>query len=303
MTHKAQHFVPRSYLSSWCDPEAPPTHDPYVWRFSKDGNEARKKAPRNIFHSNNLYTIPRPDGSRDLTVEHGLAGMEDRFVAIRDGPLRDQEELSAEDSVLLLAFVAAMQSRTEAFLTHWQSQWTDVLSLMDDMRRDMLSRTPEERSSIARSMAPGSGPSLSRDDVAAIPEGPVGAWVVEAIQVEVPVLAEMSVAVLVTEDGLGFITSDNPCTWFDPEAYKLPPLMRGPGLGSPTIEVTLPLSPSQLLLLSRKSLTGYHDVPLGVVDELNRRTRFHCREYFVARLNQKREVWFDPGTPADVSVS
>ena len=55
--HADQRFVPNSYLKAWCDPDVPSEHTPYVWRFSKDGTEARKKAPKNIFTETDLYTI------------------------------------------------------------------------------------------------------------------------------------------------------------------------------------------------------------------------------------------------------
>ena len=35
--HKKQHFIPRSYLESWCDPKTPHGQNPYIWLFSKDG--------------------------------------------------------------------------------------------------------------------------------------------------------------------------------------------------------------------------------------------------------------------------
>ena len=50
MKHGKQHFVPQSYLRAWCDPETPDGQEPYVWRFAKDGTDARRKAPENIFH-------------------------------------------------------------------------------------------------------------------------------------------------------------------------------------------------------------------------------------------------------------
>jgi hypothetical protein len=71
--HKKQHFVPQCYLKAWCDPTTPVDQDPYVWRFRKDGSDPRRKAPENIFHETDLYTIHRPGGGRDLVLEHGRA--------------------------------------------------------------------------------------------------------------------------------------------------------------------------------------------------------------------------------------
>ena len=41
----------------------------------------------------------------------------------------------------------------------------------------------------------------------------------------------MHMAILNTDDEVGFLTSDQPCVWFDPEAYKRPAMYRSIGLG------------------------------------------------------------------------
>jgi hypothetical protein len=64
--HKKQHFIPSSYLRAWCDPNCPENQTPYVWRFSADGLESKKKSPEKYFHENNMYTIKKADGGRDL---------------------------------------------------------------------------------------------------------------------------------------------------------------------------------------------------------------------------------------------
>jgi hypothetical protein len=42
----------------------------YVWRFALDGKLIGKKSPENLFTETDLYTIPMPDGSRNLEPEH-----------------------------------------------------------------------------------------------------------------------------------------------------------------------------------------------------------------------------------------
>src|SRR5213594_1572971 len=91
--HKDQHWIPQSYLKAWCDPDVPAGQSPFVWMFSKNGESSKSKAPKNIFSEKDLYTIHLPDGTRDLTIEHGLAGLESDFVAIRDGALARHEPL------------------------------------------------------------------------------------------------------------------------------------------------------------------------------------------------------------------
>lgn len=101
----------------------------------------------------------------------------------------------------------------------------------------------------------------------------------------------------------GFITSDSPCVWFDPEANKRPPFYQTVGLGYKTVEVTLPISPKQAILLSwNEKNKGYMELNYEKnIDELNRITRFHCDEHFIVNKNIKKGIWFDPGIEPDDS--
>jgi hypothetical protein len=55
--HKRQHYVPKSYLQAWCDPNCPPGQTPYVWVFSKGGGRVRKKSPEKLFRETDMYTV------------------------------------------------------------------------------------------------------------------------------------------------------------------------------------------------------------------------------------------------------
>src|SRR5260221_13267356 len=114
MEKSQQHWVPRSSLASWCDPDRPPLHDPYVWRFPKAGGAGKRKARQNLFTEADFYTIHRPDGQRDLSLENGLGTLESRFCQIRETRIDKCEPLTLEEKVWLCAFVAAMHSRTRA---------------------------------------------------------------------------------------------------------------------------------------------------------------------------------------------
>lgn len=85
--HKKQHFIPEGYLKEWCDPDCPPMHEPYVWRFQKDSKEGQRKAPKNIFRETDMYTIKSVNGDRDLTLERGLSQLESVYCSLRDNKL------------------------------------------------------------------------------------------------------------------------------------------------------------------------------------------------------------------------
>ena len=123
---------------------------------------------------------------------------------------------------------------------------------------------------------------------------------VPMVQEATPLLMRLDLMVLVSP-GPAFITSDNPCVWADPAAHKRPPAYQSPALIYPSIEITLPVSPRQLILLHRQGRSGYFKPSDRAVDEFNRRTRFACTQHFVCESNAKKPTWFDPGVEPEDS--
>jgi len=72
-------------------------------------------------------------------------------------------------------------------------------------------------------------------------------------------------------------------------------------LDYPNIEISLPISPRQIALSTHTPMDLYIGVPVQIVDELNRRTRFYADEYFVVRKNATKAIWFDKETPTYIN--
>ena len=299
MAHKKQHFIPQSYLKAWCDPQTPPGQDPYVWQFSKDGLQVKKRAPNNIFYENNMYTIEQPDGKKNLVLEHGLSGLEQRFVRIRNNKIAKGKSLNQEEHIILCAFIAAMHGRTKAQRDHFQDQWGKLLTRMDEMTEFINKASPEEADKFMQAFEPigqqKEGNTLSYEAVKELATHPIQTMLWSIIQAETPLLIKLDMAILETSESQGFITSDTPCVWFDPESCKRPPLYQAPALAFPTTEIRFPISPNQMILLNQKGFRRRILVPLKIVDELNRITRFSADEHFVVNQNVKKDFWFDPG--------
>jgi hypothetical protein len=264
-----------------------------VWRFTKDGLGAKRKPPKKIFFQKDLYTIRAPDGGRDVRLEKGLSELEGRFIEVRR-KIFDRRPLYDDDRLVLVTFVAAMHTRTPSQIEHTRGQWQSVLDRMNEMQRT-LDESPEK----ARTSAGirGSGPSFGIEDVQRLVDNTVQHTLESTIDGMAPILFGMDLCLLVTDDPLGFITSDAPVVPFDPEAYRRPWHMRAPGLGWPKVEVTFPVSPSHLLMFNHQGMDSVIPIPTRVLDETNRRTRFHAREHFVVKSNDKRDVWFSIQEP------
>lgn len=150
MDHGKQHWVPSSYLEAWCDPDLPPGHSPYVWRFPKHGGKGHRKAPHNIFAETDFYTIALPDGQRDLSLEHGLGTLEERFCRIRKSRIERREPLSDEEKVWVCAFIAAMRFRTRAQRIAFQQQWGHAVRVAEDLRDALNAIPPNNVNNIGR---------------------------------------------------------------------------------------------------------------------------------------------------------
>lgn len=175
MEHKKQHWVPQSYLAAWCDPDTPTDQEPFLWMFPKDGGPGRRKAPKNIFHETDMYTIKGPEGARDLSLEQGLSGLEGMFAEVRREKLEPRVELDAQDRLVICAFVAAAVGRTRKQREHMRSQWAGVLEDMEAIREAMQGKSPKERSDLARLMSSGGSraSSLGYPEVKRLAEAPL----------------------------------------------------------------------------------------------------------------------------------
>lgn len=292
--HKKQHFVPKCYLRAWCDPSTPAGRTPYVWIFDKDGSHPRKKAPINLFFENDMYTVLDDNGNRHLGLEHALGQLENDFVSIRRGKLERHLTLEPNERMALCFFVAAMHARTKVNREHVRHTWAQSLEQMRKLRQRAETATEELRTAASISTASGSTKrGFTYEDVKRMVEKPLQTTLPVQVSVAGPLLYELDFAIVTTNDAIGFITSDNPCVWWDNNAYKRSPFYRSPALMYDTIEITMPVSPKQCILLNRQGLKGY--LPTDQPDIINRRTRFFADEQFVVRKKLKREIWFDPG--------
>lgn len=181
----------------------------------------------------------------------------------------------------LCTFVAAMSIRTKCQQQNFRTQYSEVHDMVVDMEK--FHNAPPKTSLETQ---------VLRDYAHQI-------TISKMLKMIPQILYRMNMAFFISHDDIGFITSDHPCVWFNPEAYKWPPLYRHPGLGQKHIEVTLPLTPKYLLYGSWNNITGYHNCPINLTDELNRRTRGYCNEYFICRRNQTKPIWFDEGEIPD----
>ncbi len=297
-THKDQHAVPRSYLSSWCDPATPPKQEPYVWLFPRTGGVGKRRAPVNTFTENDLYTIRTAEGERDLRLEHGLSTLEGKFVKIRRDILLRARQPSEEQMFFLSAFVAALHTRTFRFRDHHAQHWQKIVDMGDEILRNMATKTIKEKRRAAAAQLPPSGPTMDLEEARTIAASPLQSLMPTFIESEMRFLPHMQHTVLLAEDGC-FITSDNPVSWHDPDMLEKPLIYRHPALTDERLEILMPVSPEACLMITHGEPPGpglkpviYKVAPADVVDLVNRRTSVHSGEIIVANTDAAKLTWF-----------
>jgi len=149
--------------------------------------------------------------------------------------------------------------------------------------------TPEQRRELRPHTMPHetSGPALSIDDVRKLADQPLPQMLPTIIAEDLPLLMRMNLSIFTTGDDVGFVTSDSPCRWFDPGTDRIPFMLR-----SPTIEVTMPVSPNSFAVISWEDLPHYRDASLSEVHAANRNQQIACDEYLIVRRNVLSPVWF-----------
>src|SRR5207244_1156745 len=173
----------------------------------RDGTEKKNKSPEKSFTATDRYTIEMPNGDRNLVIENTLAGIENDFVRVLSR-IRARQTLNAFDRARLCFFVAAMHTRTIAMGEHWKEFQQSI--------HDQVVALEKQHNA----------PPVTSLETGEMVEHAHQHLIATGVVVQAPLLFQMQMSISVTNNELGFITSDTPCVWFNPEWYKLPPFYR-----------------------------------------------------------------------------
>jgi hypothetical protein len=287
-----QHFVPNGYLSSWaCGVGEQPG---WVWRYDRELARVDLKSPRKILREAHIYTVRAPDGTDDFRFERFFQEREVAFYAVRQ-KLLEHELLDTAEWVDLLVFTAAARVRTQINRDRHREQWGQAVKIGEEMMLKLSEMNPEARARLGRSQpANGKSNGLTLDQARRMRDEPIQMTLVPAIKTLVERFDQMEAAVLFAHGSTRFITSDNPCVFYDANARPRPPMRAFPDIASPTFEVTMPLSPIACLCLGSEG-AGHYTVSDDNVVAINNRTAAAAARYLVAATSD--------GWPPDLGPS
>ncbi len=266
----------------------------HLWLISRDGTKKSKRAPHKSLTKTDAYTVTFNDGEQDLRVEATLSQLEGKFVRVQQ-KIVEKKSLDKWDKAYLAAFMATMYCRTNPFAEGMEEAWVQLDDMVKKVEDVIKNSHPAK---LPPPIYPGQGLPISSKDTQYIIRNARPLAVESALQTAAPILWRMSLAFAEAPEGSFFITSDNPCVWFDPTAYRRPPFYRNAGLAMPEVEVTMPISPKFTAIVTHETgMQGYFQMTNWQVQEMNRRTVGFSDRQFISSSGNTLPQWFDPGTP------
>lgn len=270
---KAQHVIPRCYLKQFVDPNTPPGQEPYVWIFDRKSKRGRKRAPKNILIEADLYTFEVKDGKKDYALEKNLSQIESEYASVFENTISRRVPLNEYEHVMLCAFVAAMLQRTLKQKENIEGFFDRLITMTEDMEK--AHGLPRNKSFELRQ---------ARDDAHKIS-------IIQSVPYITTILLKMNLAFLCANRLGSFITSDAPCSLFNPQLQWQ--RFYGPGLGQKHVEVLMPLSPEICVLFSWvNNMRGYLGIGKDLIHECNRMVVGYTHQYFIANSPKLKRRWF-----------
>jgi hypothetical protein len=289
---KRHHYSPVLYLRNFVG-DAPAGH---VWTYDKQGGASRSSRPEETGFETHFHSVEKDDGTMDTTIEKFLADVESKAAPVyRDllsGKL-PEDQAKADFS----NFVAAMYARSPSMRRMFGEMKSRALQIRCYAygSNDRAFEAFLKRSGVGRPPLDEKGKERLRQAL------------IDPSQFEIAVSRESTLRCLGVMDKLApmffdmgwtlvhpahgyFITSDNAVTKaVNPKTVS--PFYGDGGFVNKTVEVTFPLSPKLMLLMTwaerpRPHLAARREAAEG----WNRARASHAERFLYAHIHDKRII-------------
>jgi hypothetical protein len=271
---KQQHTVSRFYLKRFAQERG----DKVLWQFGKDGTGPTRVSPRAATAEEHFYSIPRPDGTWDASIEEALEKVEAKAAPALLRLERD-ESANLDDREIIAYFIGLLLFRVSAVANHAKEEDARLHTVEGAIRF-----IDNERSLLEQI--------YSKEEVdnyvQEIRDRGIGLTAVPKHHLRVlaysPLKAAKTICLMEWEvcracEGQFFITSDNPA--FPRRPHRLfDPGIVGIQRDDLGVELGFPLSREAYLLATWKPLAAHTGTVSRLrVRELNRRTVLSAANY------------------------
>lgn len=225
------------------------------------------------------------EGNRFVDLELRLKEIEDKFIQLRDNILQKHQTLRPEDKKTIALFAATMYARTKRQKREEKLLWQDYISFINSLPSEislLIKQMPEYKQVVEVNI-----------------EQPMPYHLFHFVNITSQYLYQMNCAIYETSIRPGLITCDNPCLWIDPTILDPAIPKTFFGVGSPNLNILMPISPKQYIILERNGHDGYvyldatPEIEENVIDPLNSIIAANCDEYIVVSQEILKECWFD----------
>jgi hypothetical protein len=288
---KRHHFIPALHLRHFAGAEP----KGQVWTYDAEAARVYSAIPEETAKQSHFYSFEHTDGTKDGRIEDYLAEIEGRAAPVYEALLRCEIPGKSQARVDFSSFLALMYARTPSMRrmagelhgrgiqihSYAYAQHDEAFDgLIRRMEREHGPMDSQTRATLRENMLDPSRMQLE------IPKE----YTFQALTIAdelAPMLFGMHWAIMLPEYGY-FITSDNPLVrWVPPNTRH--PIYGDHGFRNKLVEVTFPLSPKMMLLMTWKD-TGREIAALprqGVIGA-NEMRAANSDRYLYAHLSDKR---------------
>ena len=269
---KRQHYVPQCYLKEFATPDSISKKEPLIWIFPKDKRKGRLDKIKNVLFAKDLYTIDVGD-KKDYSIEISLGNIEAEYAKVYREKIKKRLPLSKRDHLVLCVFISALMQRTLRHKDSLEKFLTEVIEKME-----ALDEAHNTKSKIVEDYKRLRANSHKLNIFKILPD-------------ITDVLKRMNLVFICTENvSSKYITCDDPCIMFNPDLQWQ--RFYGYGLAQKSIELTITLSPSTMVIFSWQNLRGYIRTTNSRVEDHNRMVRSHSYKYYLLNKSKPKLIWF-----------
>jgi len=286
------HYVPRFYLQLFVDPNVPLIETDYVWECHLRTGGIKRRAPTNVATKTDYYKIPGVPDELAQTVEASFSQMESVTAPILRRFEKGDLTLEGQQRADFLFFLAFLAVRVPGFRNR-------IEGMYEEMAKEMATMSASHREhfveTMKRALAHAGKPIPSDDEIEKQRQWTLNPdnYTIEAnpvlsimhghqlaLELIYPIFDGMRWSFYKAPDGVEFITTDCPVSWYDPTPR--PAFYSGHGLGMRGVEVTFPINPRTTLLGTHEGPGGVHDASVDQVLLFNLRKLYWTEEHAYA---------------------
>ena len=290
MQPKSHHTVPRLHLQHFAGQE--PAGQ--VWAYDAVTGRTWSAIPEETAVQTHFYSAERDDGTMDPTIEVFLSEVEGRAAPVYENLLKGTIPGESQARMDFSQFTALMYTRTTAM----RRMAAQIRGRGAQIHQYAYASNPEAFEALTRRVEAEKGGPIDpaiKEHIRQEMLNPSGNYTIEVSKESTfmalaasdrltPLFYKMTWTLADAGEGY-FITSDNPVVrWVDPKTCH--PIYGDHGFLNKTVEVTFPLSPDKLLLLSWQGEVPARALfPREHVELANAARAAHSERYLYAHLH------------------